>query len=400
MSPKHAASAPVVTNPLALDLAALPKVSLHDHLDGGLRPATILDLAQSIGHQLPADTTETLAEWFQVAANAGSLESYLETFEHTTAVMQTADALQRVAREFVEDLIDDGVVYAEVRWAPEQHIYQGLSLEDAVEAVQAGLEQGCQQASDQGQSIQVQQLLCAMRQADQAQTIAELAVRYRDSGVAGFDIAGPEDGFPPHRFAETFTWLTEQFMPITVHAGEAAGIDSVADAIISGRALRLGHGVRVCDDIMMEDTETGDALVSLGRVAEGVLQRQMVLELCPSSNLQTGAVEPGTAEDPLANHPFGLLHELGFAVTVNPDNRLISGTTVTDELYLLTHSYGYTLEDLLEFQLNAARGAFISQAERDNLLEKINRHWCAVIEDHLDPHDPHRPTPFTALNDD
>jgi adenosine deaminase len=373
-------------SPLDVDLAALPKISLHDHLDGGLRPATILELAASAGHALPADTADDLAHWFAESANSGTLERYLETFDHTIAVMQTAEHLHRVAREFVEDLVEDGVVYAEVRWAPEQHLAGGLTLDQAVEAVQAGLDEGVANAEDAGAAIRVGQLITAMRQNDRSREIAELAVRHRRAGAVGFDIAGPETGFPPARFTEAFTWLAGQHFPVTVHAGESDGVDSIRDALLNGRALRLGHGVRIADDITVEFDavdENGErvgedsALVDLGETAAWVRDRGIALEVCPSSNLQTGAVESygGT----VSTHPIDMLHQLGFRVTINPDNRLMSGVSLTDELYLLAEVFGYSLEELLDFQLNAAEAAFLPLEEREALAELLVETWGEVI---------------------
>jgi adenosine deaminase len=373
-------------SPLDVDLAVLPKISLHDHLDGGLRPATILELAGQIGHELPADSAEALAEWFAESVNSGTLERYLETFDHTIAVMQTAEGLHRVAREFVEDLVEDGVVYAEVRWAPEQHLAGGLTLDQAVEAVQAGLDEGVENAEAEGAPIRVGQLITAMRQNDRSQEIAELAVRHRDSGAVGFDIAGPETGFPPSRFTEAFTWLATQRFPATVHAGESDGIESINDALVNGRALRLGHGVRIADDITVEFDaldENGEkvgednALVDLGTTAAWVRDRGIALEVCPSSNLQTGAVAGygGT----ISTHPIDMLTQLGFRVTINPDNRLMSGVSLTDELYLLAEVFNYSLEELLDFQLNAAEAAFLPLEDREALAELLVESWGEVI---------------------
>ncbi|WP_313822401.1 adenosine deaminase [Citricoccus sp.] len=379
-------------SPLDVDLAALPKISLHDHLDGGLRSATILDLAGQIGHDLPADTADALAEWFAESANAGTLERYLETFEHTIAVMQTAEGLRRVAREFVEDLVEDGIVYAEVRWAPEQHTAGGLTLDQAVEAVRAGLDQGVENAEAAGTPIRVGQLITAMRQNDRSQEIAELAVRHRGAGgsggsvAVGFDIAGPEIGFSPSRFTEAFTWLAGQHFPATVHAGESDGLESINDALVHGRALRLGHGVRIADDITVEFNavdENGEqvgednALVDLGTTAAWVRDRGIALEICPSSNLQTGAVAAygGT----VSTHPIDMLAQLGFRVTINPDNRLMSGVSLTDELYLIAEVFSYSLEELLDFQLNAAEAAFLPLEDREALAELLVEAWGEVI---------------------
>ncbi|MGT2463775.1 adenosine deaminase [Sinomonas atrocyanea] len=369
---------------LSFDLRALPKVSLHDHLDGGLRPATIIELAAEIGHELPSTDPVALGQWFRDAADSGSLPRYLETFDHTIAVMQTAPALRRIAREFVEDLADDGVVYGEVRWAPEQHLTDGLTLDEAVEAVQAGLEDGMALVEESGRVIAVGQLITAMRHADNSQAIAELAVRHRDRGAVGFDIAGAEDGFPPSRFAEAFTYLAQNNFPATVHAGEAAGLASIQSALVDGRALRLGHGVRIAEDITVESTDEVDEDgvpildVTLGELASWVRDRGIPLELCPSSNLQTGAIA-AWGED-ILDHPFDMLYELGFNVTVNTDNRLMSGVTLTDEFELLVEAFDYDLDDLLEITLNAAEAAFLPLEDREDLVEYINEAYANLAE--------------------
>ncbi|UVJ40655.1 adenosine deaminase [Arthrobacter sp. CJ23] len=362
---------------LDFDLKSLPKVSLHDHLDGGLRPATIIELAQAVGHTLPSTDPVALGEWFRESADSGSLVRYLETFDHTIAVMQTKEGLARVAKEFVEDLADDGVVYGEVRWAPEQHLQKGLTLDEAVEAVQEGLEAGVDAVEDSGRQIQVGQLITAMRHADRGQEIAELAVRHRNTGAVGFDIAGAEDGFLPSRFKDAFTYLAENNFPATVHAGEAAGLESIQSALVDGRALRLGHGVRIAEDILVEfennsedDGEETVGMVTLGNVASWVRDRGIALEICPSSNLQTGAIA-AFGED-IESHPLDMLFQLGFNVTINTDNRLMSGVTLTDEFELLVETFDYDLDDLLELTLNAAEAAFLPLDEKEALVEYIN----------------------------
>ncbi len=386
-------------DPFALDLASLPKVSLHDHLDGGLRVATVWELAQHIGHELPADSEAALGEWFAEAANAGSLPKYLEMFDHTTAVMQTTEALERIAYEFAMDLADDGVVYGEVRWAPEQHTRGGLTLDQAVDAVTAGLEKAMQELDG---GLQVHQILCAMRQntVDNAQHIAELTHRHRPKGsVVAFDIAGPEHGFPATRFAEVFAWLDERFVPITIHAGEADGLDSIAGALTAGRALRIGHGVNMIEDLSNVELDDEQDIMVWGDVANRTLYNNTVLELCPTSNIQTAAVEPGPEDAPLHNHPFDLLYRSGFAVTVNPDNRLISGVSLTDELYTLAATYGYTMIDLLEFQLNAVKGAFQTEYARDQLREFIEFSWMDIIAG-VNEDDPDAPVFFVEFDDE
>ncbi|WP_125132658.1 adenosine deaminase [Microbacterium sp. 10M-3C3] len=351
-------------------LRSLPKVSLHDHLDGGLRPETVLDLADEFGVDAPEDDADALADWYAENADSGSLVDYLKTFELGVSVLQTREALTRVAREFVEDLAADGVVYGEVRWAPEQHQRGGLSLDEVVEAVQDGIEEGEDAAQDAGRDIRVGQLVTALRHADRSLEIARLAVAWRDRGVVGFDIAGPEDGFLPARHREAFDYLAGEFLPVTVHAGEAAGLESIRSAVLDGRALRLGHGVRLAEDLEVVAREGDEVRVHLGPLARWVRDREIALELSPSSNLQTGAIAAwGTA---MEDHPFDLLYQLGFSVTVNVDNRTMSHTSLTRELALLAETFEYGLDDLEAFQLNAAAGAFLPVEEREELIDVIS----------------------------
>ncbi|QTF70763.1 adenosine deaminase [Arthrobacter woluwensis] len=360
------------------DLRDLPKVSLHDHLDGGLRPATIIELAAAVGHDLPSTDPVALGQWFRDSADSGSLVRYLETFDHTIAVMQTREGLIRVAKEFVEDLADDGVVYGEVRWAPEQHLQKGLTLDEVVEAVQEGLEAGMAAVEESGREIQVGQLITAMRHADRGQEIAELAVRHRDKGAVGFDIAGAELGFPASRFRDAFTYLAENNFPATVHAGEADGLASIQSALVDGRALRLGHGVRIAEDVTVDFEADDDGeqigMVSFGTLAAWVRDRGIALEVCPSSNLQTGAI--ASFGDDISAHPIDMLYQTGFNVTINTDNRLMSGVTLTDEFNLLVETFDYDLDDLLELTLNAAEAAFLPLEEKEALVEYINEAYA------------------------
>jgi adenosine deaminase len=353
-----------------LALEVLPKVSLHDHLDGGLRPATIVELADEIGYALPEGATdaESLGRWFATQANSGSLVQYLTTFDVTIAVMQTHDALVRVAREFVEDLAADGVVWGEIRWAPEQHLQAGLSLDEAVEAVQQGLDEGVEAARGAGTSIRVGQLVSAMRHADRGLEIAQLALRHRDTGTVGFDIAGAEAGFPPARMRDAFELLADEFFPVTIHAGEADGIESIRGALRDGHALRLGHGVRLLEDITLVD-EGEMTRASLGRIAEWVKDRGIALETSPSSNLQTGAI--AAWGDAMEDHPLDLFTQLGFRATVNTDNRLMSATTLSRELRLVAETFDYDLDDILALQLNAAQAAFLPVEDREALMDTI-----------------------------
>ncbi|QTX05314.1 adenosine deaminase [Agromyces archimandritae] len=351
------------------DIRSLPKVSLHDHLDGGLRPQTVIELADEIGFEVPAADAASLADWFAERSDSGELVEYLKTFDVTTAVMQTRAGLERVARESVLDLAADGVVYGELRWAPEQHQVRGLGLDEVVEAVQAGIDAGIDEAASQGRGIRIGQLVTAMRHADRALEIAELAVRHRDRGVVGFDIAGAEAGFLPSRHRTAFDYLASQFFPVTVHAGEADGLESIRSALLDGRALRLGHGVRIAEDVTVEREDDENTYVTLGLLSQWVRDRGIALETSPSSNLQTGAI--AAWGDDLVDHPFDLLYQLGFNVTVNTDNRLQSGTSLSRELALLADAFGYDLDDLETFQLNAAEAAFLPVEEREELAELI-----------------------------
>lgn len=359
-----------------VDATSLPKVSLHDHLDGALRPATIVELADEGGIPVPETDAAGLERWFHEHADSGSLVDYLKTFDVTTSVMQTAPNLTRIAREYVADLAADGVIHGEVRWAPEQHLAAGLTLDQAVEAVQAGLDQGVDAARVEGHEMRVGQLVTAMRHADRGLEIAELALRHRDAGVVGFDIAGAEAGFPASRHRVAFEYLAEHTFPTTVHAGEADGLESIRGALVDGRALRLGHGVRIAEDLLVEREDEDSNSVTVGRLARWVRDRQVPLELCPQSNLQTGAIAAwGTR---LADHPFDLLYQLGFRVTVNTDNRLMSDTTLSKELALLTRTFGYDIDDLLAFQLNAAESTFLPLEDREELAEHLVSGYEAV----------------------
>jgi adenosine deaminase len=347
-------------------IRSVPKVLLHDHLDGGLRPATITELAGQIGHELPAPDPESLGRWFTESADSGSLERYLETFQHTVAVMQSAENLRRVARECVEDLAADGVVYAEIRYAPEQHLEGGLTLAEVVEAVQAGFEEG-QSASRT--PIVVRQLLTAMRHQANSREIAELVVAYRDRGVVGFDIAGAEAGYPPTRHLDAFEYLQRENAHFTIHAGEAFGLPSIWEAIQWCGADRLGHGVRIVDDI----TIAPDGSASLGRLAAYVRDKRIPLELCPHSNIQTGAAAS------IAEHPIGLLVKLRFRVTLNTDNRLMSGTSMSREMGALVDAFGYGLDDLQWMTVNAMKSAFLGFEERLALINTVIKPGYAAL---------------------
>lgn len=357
-------------------LRSLPKVSLHDHLDGGLRPETIIELAAEAGVQLPFTDGERLADWIAEQSNAGSLNAYLKPFRLTGAVTQTRNNLVRVAREFVQDLADDGVIYGEIRWAPENHLRQGLSLDQAVEAVQEGIEAGIADAAARDKTIQIGQILAAMRHDSLAFSIAQLAIRHRNQGVVGFDIAGPEAGFPASQHTAAFDHLASRFLPATVHAGEGDGLESIRSALIHGRALRLGHGVRLAEDLTQFQDSTGTHTV-LGDMARWVRDRKIALEISPSSNLQTGAIAQWGHS--MRDHPFDLLYRAGLRVTVNADNRLMSNTNLTKELGLLVDAFGYTLADLKTFQLDAAESAFLPPHDRSELKSAIQAGFAKAL---------------------
>ncbi|MEJ8667892.1 MULTISPECIES: adenosine deaminase [unclassified Streptomyces] len=334
----------------------LPKAVLHDHLDGGLRPATVVELAESVGHTLPTTDPDELAAWYFEAANSGDLVRYIATFEHTLAVMQSREGLLRTAEEYVLDLAADGVVYGEVRYAPELNTNGGLTLAEVVETVQEGLAAGMAKAAAAGTPVRVGTLLCGMRMFDRVREAADLAVAFRDAGVVGFDIAGAEAGFPAADHVDAFDHLRRESVPFTIHAGEADGLSSIHQALQVCGAQRLGHGVRITDDIV-------DG--KLGRLAGWVRDRRVALEMCPTSNLQTGAATS------IAEHPITTLKDLGFRVTLNTDNRLVSGTTMTREMSLLVEQAGWTVEDLRTVTVNALKSAFIPFDERKALIEDV-----------------------------
>jgi adenosine deaminase len=348
---------------LTLDqIRAVPKVLLHDHLDGGLRPQTVLELAHEIGYRdLPGDNVEELTRRLTEGAHRGHLEIYLDAFRHTVAVMQTPDALRRVAAECAADLAADGVVYAEVRFAPELHTERGLSLDEVVEAVLEGFRLGSASAAREGRDITVYALLTAMRTAARSLEIAELAVRHRDEGVVGFDIAGAEAGWPPSRHLDAFQYLKRENFHITIHAGEAFGLPSIWEAVQWCGTERLGHGVRIVDDIEISPEGT----VRLGRLAAYIRDRRIPLEMCPTSNVQTGAARS------IAEHPIRILRQLQFRVTVNTDNRLMSQVTLSSEFHRLVEEFGYGWSDVEWLTINAMKSAFAGFDERLRLINTV-----------------------------
>lgn len=347
-----------------------PKVLLHDHLDGGVRPATVAELAIEYGYQdLPSTDPEELVHWFREAADSGSLDRYLETFAHTVGVTQNREALTRIAAECAVDLASDGVVYAEIRFAPELHVEQGLDVHEVVEAVLKGFRQGEQIAAEQGRKIRIGTLLTAMRTATESRRIAELVVQYRDRGVVGFDIAGREAGFPPTRHLDAFEYLRRENAHFTIHAGEAFGLPSIWEAIQWCGADRLGHGVRIIDDIRIDDL----GAAHLGPLAAYIRDRRIPLELCPTSNVMTGAVAS------FAEHPIKLLTDLRFRVTINTDNRLMSDTTMTKEMAQACDAFGWDLNDLRWMTVNAMKSAFLPFDERLALIDTVIKPGYAAL---------------------
>jgi len=350
-----------------------PKVLLHDHLDGGLRPSTVVELAEQTGYDaLPTADPDALGRWFVESADSGSLERYLETFAHTVGVMQTRESLIRTAAECAEDLAADGVVYAEVRFAPELHTTRGLPLDEVVQAVLDGFAEGSRNAAAAGHTIRVRALLTAMRHAARSREIAELAVAFRDKEVAGFDIAGAEAGFPPSRHLDAFEYLRRENAHFTIHAGEGFGLPSIWEALQWCGADRLGHGVRIIDDIDTDIENTGTTPV-LGLLAQYVRDKRIPLEMAPTSNIQTGAA-PSIAE-----HPIGLLTELMFRVTVNTDNRLMSGCSMTSEMTALATAFGYGWDRLQWFTINAMKSAFLPFDQRLALINEVIKPGYAAL---------------------
>lgn len=337
---------------------SLPKVTLHDHLDGGVRPQTVIDLCRENGHELPTTDAAEFQQWILARCTAGNLVDYLKPFEYTVAGMQTPEQLSRVAAEFVEDMAADGVVYAETRWAPELHQQQGMGLERAVEAVRDGLQRGMDAAAAAGTPVVARQLLVSMRHSEPTLAIAELAVAHRDEGVAGFDIAGAEDGFPPSDHKAAFEYLQRNNMMFTIHAGEAFGLPSIWEAVQLCGARRLGHGVRIVEDIDRSGDEP-----RIGRLAAYVRDARIALEVAPTSNLMTGIAST------MAEHPVDLLYRLGFRVTINCDNRLMSATTLTDEFVALTDAFGWGLDEVERCTVSAMHAAFWDHPRREQLID-------------------------------
>ncbi|MGC1617318.1 MAG: adenosine deaminase [Candidatus Acidiferrum sp.] len=339
-------------------LQSLPKVLLHEHLDGALRPQTIIKLAKTEGYcGLPTEHPTELAHWFHQGANQGSLPKYLEGFVHTIAVMQTEEALERVAYEQAEDQSSDGVVYFETRFAPVFHTRKGLSHQQVVSAVLKGLERG---RKDFGISSGL--IICAMRNMDVSLEMAELAVDFRERGVVGFDLAGEEGGHPPKKHVDAFHYIQRQNFNITIHAGEGFGKESIWQAIQYCGAHRIGHGTRLIEDIAVAKD---GKVVKLGDLAQYVLDKRIPLEICLISNVQTGAARS------LAEHPFKIFYQEKFRVTLNTDNRLMSNTTLTKEFQAAADTFGLGLDDFEKITINAMKSAFLPYDQRIDFIYRV-----------------------------
>jgi len=358
---------------LTLDtIRTAPKALLHDHLDGGLRPATVIDLAREFGYDaLPTTDVDDLTAWFRRGADRKSLELYLETFQHTFGVMQERDAIVRVAAECAEDLASDGVVYAEVRYAPELSTEHGLTLDEVVEANLEGFRIGMDRAAAAGNPIVMKMLVTAMRQAARSVEVAECAIRWRDAGVVGFDVAGPEPGYPPTRYIDAFDRIRREHFHITIHAGQTFGLPSIWEALQFAGAERLGHGVRIVDDITVQP----DGSVHLGRLAAFVRDRRVPLEMCPTSNVHSGAAAS------VVEHPIELLRRLRFRVTVNTDNRLMSNVSMSSEMQALDEAFGIGLGEMEWLTINAMKSAFAPFDERLRLINEVIKPGYARLRD-------------------
>ena len=339
-------------------IRSVPKVLLHDHLDGGLRPQTIIELAEEQNYKkLPTSNPEELGNWFHQLANSGNLVEYLKGFKHTCAIMQSKSALERVAYEMMEDMKNDGVCYVETRFAPVYHLKGGLHLDDTVRAVLIGLEKG---KKDFGVGFGL--ILCGMRNMTDTLEIAELAVNFRDWGVVGFDLAGEEGGYPPKKHIDAFHFIQRANFNITIHAGEAFGKESIWQAIQWCGAHRIGHATHLREDMIVD--KKGGA-IRFGDLSQYILDKRIPLEICLSSNLHTGAI------DKIENHPFGTLFKEKFRVTLNTDDRLMSNTSLTKEFNLAIKYFNLTFDDIEKITINSMKSSFIHYDERLKYIYEV-----------------------------
>jgi adenosine deaminase len=336
-------------------LRALPKTDLHCHLDGSLRLETILSLAEEQGVSLPAETPEALAKAIHRGEVCASLEDYLTAFDVTLAVLQTEEALYRAAHELALDCAAENVRYFEVRYSPVLHQRRGLKSTAILEAVLEGL-----RAAKRETGIKSNVIVCGIRHMDPQTSVrlAELAVAYKGKGVVGFDLAGAEEGHPARRHQEAVQLILDNNVNVTIHAGEAYGPESIAQAVHSCGAHRIGHGVRL--------RENGDLLNYLN-------DHRIPLEMCPSSNVQTRSVAD------FASHPLKFYFDFGLRVTINTDNRLITDTTATKELAVAHEKMGLTLEDLCTILVQGFKSAFLPFREKQDLLQRVNAEIAQVL---------------------
>lgn len=351
-------------------VARAPKVLLHEHLDGSLRPSTVIELAEECGYDgLPESDPEKLGKWFFAGASRGSLPLYLEGFDHTIAVMQTESALERVAYEFMEDMAADNIVYVEVRFAPHFHTGAGLGLDAVMGAVLRGLRRGKVDCD-----VDFGLIVCAMRaQSDELSLkLAELSITWRERGCVGFDLAGEEAGHPAKHHLAAFQFIKRMNGSITIHAGESFGPESIWQALQYCGAHRIGHGVRLIEDIVTYD----EKIIKVGYLAQYVLDHRIPLEVCLSSNVHTGAAAS------MAAHPFPLFKQLGFRLTLNTDNRLMSSTTMTDEYLVAVEQFDCGLDDLEVLSINGMKSAFLHYDERCRIIyERIKAPFAALREE-------------------
>ena len=351
-------------------IQSVPKVLLHDHLDGGLRSQTIIELAKDLKYnKLPTKDPDELAMWFHRGANKGNLVEYLQGFEHTCAVMQTKESLQRAAYEMMEDMKNDGVCYVETRFAPVFHTAKGLYNEDVVSAVLEGLEKG---KKDFGVGYGL--ILCGMRNMKNTLEIAELAVNFRTQGVVGFDLAGEEGGYPPKKHIEAFQFIQRANFNITIHAGEAFGKESIWQAIQWCGAHRIGHATHLIEDIILDKDNN---VVGFGDLAQYVLDKRIPLEICLLSNVHTGAV------DRIENHPFGILFKEKFRVTINTDDRLMSNTNMTKEFMTAIEYFNLNMDDVEKLTINSMKSAFIPYKERLYYIYNVIKPGFQAMKDQL-----------------
>jgi adenosine deaminase len=348
----------------------MPKVLLHDHLDGGLRPKTVIELARDQGVELPTTDEAALAKWFHEGAMVGNLTQYLQGFSVTTSVMQTADALERVAEEMLEDMAADGVVYVETRFSPLFHRQGGLGNREVVEAVIKGLDRGRENFG-----VRYGIILCAMRSMDPMTSLemAELAVAYRDRGVVGFDLAGDEMGHPPKKHIDAFHYIQRENFNITIHAGEAFGKESIWQALQFCGAHRIGHGTRLRDDLFLDDGR----VAGIGSLAGYVLDKRIPLEICLTSNLHTGAAQS------YADHPFRWFFDKRFRVTLNTDNRLMSDVSMTGEYDVAVREYGLDFNDLEKLAINSMKSSFLPYNQRIAVIYDVLKPGFARLREDL-----------------